>query len=725
MKTYDVERPVSRALTRRSRGKRLAAVVSAAAVAASLALVGPVNADDTPATATKKSDVRKSSKLSTAKIRKLATDATVWALAPEFVYRFSKYNELVNAPVNELKYGANAAAWNNSGTNAGDSSVLYLNAFTDFNGTDALVLTVPPTTQTYYVVNYLDSFINTIGSIGSRTTPNTESQSYLLVGPSSPYAHKKTVTLNGVTFPVMASDTDLNWMLIRVRADSLADASSPASVASIYEDVIKQFFMNSLSDFQANGNAPVPPDSYVYTPTQEQIEQAQAYSNTPTEATEYFTQAGLSLSMSPLPRPGATLDGTPLAQLPAWMVPQYGATDVYVPPSVGQTAYLKRFAKIGLTEQGFSVPKGWGAKQLAALQKGFERGMQRANKAASGGVPSAANNYWAYDNSIIGTYPNSRLGYLVRSSIVLLGGSANVPPDAVYPVINTVDGTTQLDGNNTYTLTFTPPDSTSDIPAVGTLPPMVSDESGDTAGFWSVTLYQPDVTQGAAPFLPQAAVLNTDYSHVDTAVLAVDAEADMLTVATPAWGPLAASSPIIFGDGAEAIGLVPSTVYYVAGTPVVSADGATAQIAVSASWAQDLSDGGVPIQYSGKAGPVVDLTDPGAAALPSFGMVQPVSQLGSQQIATGDLEFNEDGSLTLWVGPELPAGAPAANWLPSPSTALYDQWYPGQETSTSIRLMLRMYYPTPGDTPPSILPPTDGSDLAATWVPPAVVRVVQ
>jgi hypothetical protein len=105
-------------------------------------------------------------------------------------------------------------------------------------------------------------------------------------------------------------------------------------------------------------------------------------------------------------------------------------------------------------------------------------------------------------------------------------------------------------------------------------------------------------------------------------------------------------------------------------------------------------------------------------------MVQPVSQLGSQQIASGDLAFNDDGSLTLWIGPELPADAPTSNWIPTPSTALYEQWYPGQQLSTDIRVMLRMYYPTPGGTPPSILPPTDGSDARSTYVPPVLAPVI-
>ena len=68
-------------------------------------------------------------------IEELAADAYVWGVAPEFVYRFLKYNALRTAPVNMLGgKGTQAAAWNNLATNAGDASVLYLNSMLDLSG---------------------------------------------------------------------------------------------------------------------------------------------------------------------------------------------------------------------------------------------------------------------------------------------------------------------------------------------------------------------------------------------------------------------------------------------------------------------------------------------------------------------------------------------------------------------------------------------------------------
>jgi hypothetical protein len=63
-----------------------------------------------------------------ATITALARDAYVWGLGLETVYRLGKYNTIIGAPYNALKYGNVPAAWNNEATNGGDASVVYINA---------------------------------------------------------------------------------------------------------------------------------------------------------------------------------------------------------------------------------------------------------------------------------------------------------------------------------------------------------------------------------------------------------------------------------------------------------------------------------------------------------------------------------------------------------------------------------------------------------------------
>ena len=661
-------------------------------------------------------------------IRRLAAEAYVWGLAAQFTYRFATYNTTISAPINALTYGKSPAAWNNSATNAGDSSIIYINGFMDFSKGDELVLTVPPSRDQYYVVNYLDNYINTIGSIGTRTTPSETSTSYLLVGPKSRYARQKVATIGGRRFPVMASDTNLNWMLIRIRASTLADSSNPSSTNAIYENVSKKFALNTLRQFKANGNRPVYPQSYDNPPpTDAELARAALFKDTPSLAVRFFEQLGTSLVKSPIPPATAGLGGTPVRLLPSWVVPQYGAGAVYLPPSFGQQATLSRFAPIGLTASGFRIPSTWGAAERAALQQGYEEGRAGLNAAISAAVPSSATNYWTLLNDLIGTYPNTPQGYLIRATIVLNGGSANIPLDAVYPSMNFYDGVNALDGNTTYKITFTPPQPNAPLPVVGIFPPQVTNAQGEPRGFWSVTLYQPDPSQVSAPFLTQAAVLNNAYSAADGTVVAVDGTANTITVGEPSWGKIIASTPLLFdGAAAGACGLTSKAsngVYYIANTPTQGTDSngnPTYTFQISSTWKQDISSANVPIQYSGEAGAVTDLTCNSGSGL-SYGVIRPVSQLGSSELDDGKLAVDPNGSVTIWVAPTLPAGAPATNWIPTPSTAYYNSVYGANAgLSTQLQLILRSYYPTPGSQPPSMLPDSSGM---MTYIPPEVVPV--
>jgi hypothetical protein len=691
---------------------------------ASIATVAPSQALATPITSPKV-------------IQNLAARAYVWGLAPEFVYRFERYNTLVTAPLNALGGGTTAAAWNNKATNAGDASVLYANAVLDLSGqrgrggTKELVLTVPPSQSNYYVANLLDAYVNSMGSIGTRTTSSTKPQTYLIAGPTSQYAHRRIARIHGFTYRVMTMDTNLAWMLIRVRADTLVPASDPASAASISTNVLERFALNTLAVFEARGNRPQYYQPGSYTPTALQNRRAQKWHTAPTRALVFFKQLGESLRLSPLPGATTGLNGIPLSTLPSWVIPQYRAVKRFRNPSYGQRSTLARFRRLGLTASGFRIPAGWGRRQLSALQAGYEQGQANvAAKLTSVGV-GPSTNYWNYLNDKIGTYPNTSQGYFYRAAVVVSGGSANVPADAVYAQLNNLDGTsaTQLNGNNTYELTFTPPvTNPPSLPVIGTLPPLVNDSLGNPLGFWAVTLYQLDSTESSAPFITQASVLNTAYSTANIAVTGVDPSTNTITVKPSAWGPLIASTPIMFGSTSAQYGLKADVPYYVATAPKRHIDAKTGSVTysfqISTEWIQPLSPGDVPVQGSeGNPGPVVALSNPGGPVDLQWGPIQPVSQLGSQQLTSGKLVRNSDGSVTIWLAPKLPQDAPATNWIPTPSSAYYSTIYPGVPVPTLIRPLIRMYYPTPGsNTAASILPPPDGS-MGATYVFPALQKV--
>jgi len=64
------------------------------------------------------------------------------------------------------------------------------------------------------------------------------------------------------------------------------------------------------------------------------------------------------------------------------------------------------------------------------------------------------------------------------------------------------------------------------------------------------------------------------------------------------------------------------------------------------------------------------------------------------------LKKNKDGSFTMYIQKDAPSADKKSNWLPAPDGPIY--------------LVMRLYWPK--ETPPSILPPGEG-----TWQPPAVM----
>ena len=117
-------------------------------------------------------------------IRNLSAEAAIWGLAPEFTYRFNRYNKLVTAAYNTIGYAPFAAQWDNASTNAGNASVIYLNASLSLAKVD-LVFTVPPSNGTYQLSQTLDAFLNTVAHPGTRSMPSDKMTHYLVVGPLS------------------------------------------------------------------------------------------------------------------------------------------------------------------------------------------------------------------------------------------------------------------------------------------------------------------------------------------------------------------------------------------------------------------------------------------------------------------------------------------------------------------------------------------------------------
>ena len=686
------------------------------------------------------------------KIRRTARQAAIWALAPEFSYRFNRYNKLVTAPYNTIAYAPYAAQWDNASTNAGNASVIYLNASLSLKRQD-LVYTVPPTNGTFQMSQILDSFVNTVADPGTRTTPSDETVHYLVVGPGSKYAKLTEATIDGFTFPVISLGTNRGEILARVLGDPNAPPDDPRSFASSFENVAKKYALNTLEEFTRNGYAPVyPTGPYAYQippVSPERAQQAAKWRNVPDNAVAFFEQAGAAIRLSPLPNRSTGIGGTTAADLPSYVPPQPGFEGVYYSPSAGQRATLRKFASIGLTGRGYKIPRGWGPAEIAALQQGFTAGLTAA-KVRLLQATTAETNYWLYINrdDQFGDYANTPLGYLGRASAIFAGGFPNLPSDGFYSTqLREEGGPNPLQGDNTYSITFRPEDAAGgSLPADGIVPPIATDSDGTLLGFWSLTIYQTDFSEAAAPFISQASVLNTAYSQAETTVYSIDTTASTVTVGASAVGPLRPGTAIMFGDNAADFGLEPDRAYFIATSPIANAAGSipgidveTYTFPIAEDWQQELSSEGTPIQQvnaerTTPQGAIVDLAVAQRLDDPlTYGVVQPVSQLGSLQIESKDkggvgLEPNEDGSYTIWMAPVLPEGVAATNWIPTPSQEYLQAIYPNAETLNSeIQPIIRMYYPRAGDEPPSILPCPAGTagcgdGLPASYVIPEIVN---
>lgn len=687
------------------------------------------------------------------KIRDLSAEAAIWGLAPEFTYRFNRYNSLLTAPYNTIGYAPFAAQWDNASTNAGNASVIYLNAALSVGKTD-LVFTVPPSNGTYQLSQVLDAFLNTVAHPGTKAMPSDKMVHYLVVGPQSTYASKTTARLGGKTYPVISLGTNRGEILTRVLGDPNAPPSDPRSFASTFDNVAKKYALNTLQEFKDNGYSPVYPTGpcafIICQATPERQQQAAKWRNVPGNAVAFFNQVGAALQLNSLPSKKTGIGGTSEADLPPYMVKQPGFDGVYYSPSAGQSKTLRGFAPIGLTARGFTVPKDWGEAELAAMQQGFTRGLTAAKSRLLQSWPEETN-YWAYINEDdqFGTYFNTPRGYLSRAMAIYAGGFPNLPSDGFYGTQLRSDGTGGfLQGDNTYSMTFTVP-SGRGVAADGTLPPITTDDSGNLLGFWSMTVYQPDFGEAAAPFISQAGVLNTAYSRADDSIIDIDTSNSQITVMASDVGPLRPGTAILFGDNAGDFGLIPNRSYFVAESPVEIAGGTypgiddtTYRFQVAPIWKQEISEAGTPIQQPSASSPEpqpgvtpVVFTAPQSTVTPlNYGIVQPVSQLGSLQIdsiAKGlpGLVANEDGSYTIWMAPSLPDGVPATNWIPTPSSEYFEGIY-GESASTmnwAIQPILRMYYPQAGDQPPSILPCPAGTTgcgrgLAATYKIPMIIN---
>lgn len=252
-----------------------------------------------------------------------------------------------------------------------------------------------PSTDRYYVMQFLDGWTNVFASIGPRTT-GTAAGTFLIAGPD----------WNGPAPPaatVLRSPTRIVWLLGRIQTNGKSDYTF---VHALQE----QFRLLSVREWQTTGahevgdwrkseQTPVPP----------------LYEMRAMGAEEFFGRLAALLEDNP--------------------------------PAEGDEAAIAGLLRLGV-QAGQPVPH-WSWLQTRALELGMTVARRRMLDAAES--RQGLREGWTQPPRAVGRYGTD---YGLRAVVAMAGLGANLPEDAVYPTGRTDSSGERLDGARRYRLHF-------------------------------------------------------------------------------------------------------------------------------------------------------------------------------------------------------------------------------------------------------------------------------
>ena len=323
-------------------------------------------------------------------------------------------NNYGSAPVNQISHYRSFPDHTNTEVVKMNVDTYYSFVWFDLSA-EPMVLSVPAT-ERYYLLPLLDAYSNVFASPGPRTT-GTKAQDFLLAGPNYQGGTPKGMTL-------IQSPTSTVWMIGRTKVLNNQDG---ATVVRKIQDGIK---VVPLSSFGKKYN---PPKGVI---------SKNAKTIVPAKDTENLSIEKFFNMMA------ALMVNNPAAPADAEIVKSMASIGI-VP---GKKFDIKNLDK-QLQEKLIAIP--------AEVHEKFE-------EARSTGDPRVLINGWQVYTDGIGTYGTN---YEVRAYVAYVGLGANLPQDAVYPVVSNDQNGVQLMSENNYTIHF----EKEEIPLVN--------------AFWSLTLY--------------------------------------------------------------------------------------------------------------------------------------------------------------------------------------------------------------------------------------------
>jgi hypothetical protein len=351
--------------------------------------------------------------------RAIAKEATIYGFPlvdnyrVQYSYFVDRNNPDFKAPWNVLNNVARVFTPDDKAIQTPNSDTPYSQLGADLRA-EPLVISVPEVEAgRYYSLQFVDMYTFNFAYVGSRATGNGAGN-FLLVGP-----RWRGKTPEGIK-AVIRSETDFDFVQYRTQLFSVADIDNVKKVQAGYK-------VQTLSQFLGQPAPPAPPPVDFVKPLSPEDQRT---------SPEFFNILNFVLQ--------------------------------FCPTQPSETELMARFARLGI-----GTGKKLDLRALSPeLQKAVRDGMADAWKEFSDfkttqidtGKLTAGEGYGTRDFVM-------KNGYLARMSSAVLGIYGNSKEEALYPAYFVDAKGAALDGNHSYTLSFTPDQ----------FPPVNS--------FWSLTVY--------------------------------------------------------------------------------------------------------------------------------------------------------------------------------------------------------------------------------------------
>jgi hypothetical protein len=293
---------------------------------------------------------------------------------------------------------------------------LYSTAWLDVSR-EPMVISAPDTRGRYYLLPMLDMWTDVFAVPGKRTT-GTSPGHWAIVGPG--YTRQLAGDLERITAP-----TPYVWMIGRTQTNGPDDYPAVKTVQD-------GFTITPLSQWGRERhplNGAIDPTVDMTTPPLEQIKKLPPL--------QFFAYAAELLKVNP--------------------------------PHFTDQPIIARVKRLGLAIGRSFDPENTDAAIRRALEQGATDGFKAIQ--AAGSAMGRCVNGWHIRTTSIGVYGTN---YLQRAAVAMGGLGANLPEDAVYPLLVSDSEGKSIDGVNCYVLHFDKRE----------LPPVDA--------FWSLSMYDQD-----------------------------------------------------------------------------------------------------------------------------------------------------------------------------------------------------------------------------------------